>query len=104
LRIGSMAVAKPPALLFAFHPVSSFTKETGSRFETTIKRVFPLINFMVSYAHRDKAAFARRYGGEARVTLTRQLETGAEMHTEHNAHSLKSAASRNGRSSANDIR
>src|SRR6185312_12177061 len=77
LRIGSMAVAKPPALLFAFHPVSSFTRETGSRFETTINREFPLINFMVSYPSAIKQ---RSPAGTAVATLLLWLYlTGAAI-------------------------
>src|SRR5450755_4507053 len=65
LRMGSMAVAKPPELLFAFHSFSSFTKETGSRFETTIKRELFAMHF--HGLPSPYAALAVRCGSEAQL-------------------------------------
>src|SRR4051794_19981868 len=39
-KIGSIAVARPPALRLVFHSVPSRPSSTGRRFETTIKRPF----------------------------------------------------------------
>src|SRR5947209_20316686 len=78
LRIGSIAVANPPALRLVVHLSSSFVKETGNRLDTTMSLECSGISSILSqnrYTSTGLEAYlrpkARRGGLIAPVALAR---------------------------------